>query len=130
MAVRIVINVVNGVVQSPPRANANRIEQDVIWIINNPPNSGITFTNPPIEFVTPPPAGYNPWPGTAVTQDPQQRNQWNASVNKRLAPGSSSELYKYDIVWTTGRLDPDLGNDPIPPTTEDDKDKDKDKDKP
>lgn len=132
VAVRIVINVVNGVVQGPPRANANRIEQDVIWIVNNPSGSGITFANPPIEFVTSPPSGYNPWPGSAVTQDPQNPNQWTANVNKRLAPGSPSELYKYDIVWTTGRLDPDLGNDPYPPTTEDDQgeNEDKDKDKP
>lgn len=129
MAVRIVINVIGGVVQSPPRANANRIEQQVVWIINNPPNSGITFANPPIEFVSPPPAGYNPWPGTTVTQDSGSPNQWVANVDKVLMPGGIPELYKYDIVWTTGRLDPDLQNDPVPPYGEED-DKDKDKDKP
>jgi hypothetical protein len=129
VTVRIVINVTNGVVQSPPRANANRIEQDVTWIINNPQGSGITFANPPIEFIKPAPAGYNDWPGTAVTQDPQNPNQWNASVNKRLPPGSNPELYKYDIVWTTGRLDPEIGNNPVPPDDRDE-DEDKDKDKP
>lgn len=131
MAVRIVINVVNGVVQSPPRANANRIEQDVVWIINNPSGSGITFANPPIEFVAPAPTGYDAWPGSAVNQDPQSPNQWNANVNFRVPAGSPSQLYKYDIVWTTGRLDPDISNDPYPPGDgNEDKDKDKDKDKP
>ena len=129
MALRIVINVNNGVVQSPPRANANRIEQDVTWIINNPHGSGITFGNPPIEFTTPAPQGYNNWPGSPVTKDPRNPNQWNASVNKRLPPGTNPELYKYDIVWTDGRLDPEIGNNPVPPDDRDE-DKDKDKDKP
>lgn len=123
--VAIPINVTNGVVQQPPRRNADRIDQQVIWTINNPQGSGITFANPPIEFVPPPP-GYNPWPGTAVTPGPGP-NQWQANVNKSLPPGTPAELYKYDIVWTTGRLDPDLGNTDYPPTSEEDP---KGKDKP
>lgn len=129
MTVKITINVTDGVVQEPPRANANRIDQDVTWIINNPPGSGITFEDPPIVFANPAPKNYDSWPGTPVTKDPRTPNQWNASVNKRLDPGSNPEVYKYDIVWTTGSLDPDLGNEPVPPDDRDE-DKDKDKDKP
>lgn len=125
--VQIVINVVNGVVQQPPTGVANRNDQTVIWIINNPPGSGITFAAPPVVFPTPPPTGYDPWPGGAVVPGTGP-NQWTTNVGLQLPPGQSQK-YKYDIVWTTGRMDPDLENQGYPPLPEKDKDKDKDKDR-
>ena len=124
--VNIPINVVGGNVQQPPVGVANRLNQTVIWTISNPSGSGITFANPPIVFPSPPPAGYNSWPGSAVTSGPGA-NQWTANVNLEL-PSGQNQTYKYDIVWTTGRMDPDLENQGYPPG-EDEKDKDKDKDK-
>lgn len=125
--VRITINVVNGAVQQPPPGVANRIDQTVVWTINNQPGSGITFADPPVVFPSPAPAGYDRWPGGAVTAGPGP-NQWTTNVGLQVPPGQS-QRYKYDIVWTTGTMDPDIENQGYPPTEEDDKDKDKDKDK-
>jgi hypothetical protein len=119
--VNIAINVVNGTVQTPPRGNANRSKQQIVWTISNPPGSGITFNDPPVVFPSPPPAGYSPWAGTAVTAGPGP-NQYQANVNQLVPVGSPELLYKYDIVWTTGSLDPDIGNQGYPPGSDDDDD--------
>ena len=112
--VNIPINVVGGVVQSPPTGVANRLDQDIVWTISNPPGSGITFQSPPVVFPSPPPAGYDPWVGTNPVKPGPGPNQWKASVNEILPPGTTKQ-YKYDVVWTTGSLDPDITNQGYPP---------------
>ena len=57
--VRIVINVVNGVVQQPPPGVANRLDQTVVWTVNNPTGSGITFAEPPVVFPNPAQSTHN-----------------------------------------------------------------------
>jgi len=121
--VNIPVTVVGGVVQMPPIGNADRANQKIVWTIANPPGSGITFANPPFVFDNPPPAGFDPWPGSAVTAGPGA-NQWQANVNKLIPGGGTSEKYKYDIVWTTGRMDPEIQNEGFPRFKEK-KDKDK-----
>jgi hypothetical protein len=118
--VNIPITVQHGTVQTPAKGTANRINQQIIWTISNPPGSGITFANPPVVFPSPPPSGYAPWVGSTPVAGPGA-NQWQANVNQVLAPGSTPLTYKYDIVWTTGRLDPDIGNEPYPSLPEDEK---------
>jgi hypothetical protein len=116
--VNIPINVVSGVVQNPPTGNANRVDQQIVWTISNPPGSGITFQSPPVVFPTPPPTGYNRWVGTNPGQPGPGPNQWQANVGEVL-PVGSSKVYKYDIRWTAGSLDPDISNQGYPPSTSD-----------
>ena len=125
--VNIPITVQNGSVIPPAKGTANRVNQTIVWTISNPAGSGITFSNPPVVFPSPPPSGYAPWVGSTPRPGPGA-NQWQADVNQVLPPGSPEINYKYDIVWTTGRLDPDIGNQGYPTEEDEDEKPPKDKD--
>ena len=118
--VNIPVNVVQGVLQTPAKGNADKNNQKIVWIISNPPNSGIDFstTTSPFVFPSPPPAGYDPWPGT-VPVPGGAPNQWEADVNDVL-PNNAVRNYKYDILYTDANgaqtMDPEIENQGYPPS--------------
>ena len=77
--------------------------------------SNTSFASPPVEFQTPPPAGFDQWKGT-VTQDSKNPRIWIADARDPIPVGGAPKTYKYDVVAADGkRLDPDIDNDPWPP---------------
>src|SRR5687767_10354792 len=120
--VNIPVNVVQGVLQTPAKGVANKLNQQIIWTISNPPNSGVTFssTTSPFVFPTPPPSGYDQWPGGIPTPGPGA-NQWQVDVNDQL-PNGQTQTYKYDINYTNTHgpqtMDPEIENQGYPPSPE------------
>jgi hypothetical protein len=98
----------NGGVQNPGKITVTSSDQTITWTLHP---SAASFAAQPIVFATPPPSGYNAWPGSAPTVN---GNTVTANTNKPLSPGHSAQKYKYNIVWNGGELDPEIEN-TVPP---------------
>jgi hypothetical protein len=93
----------NGSVQNPGKIHLTKDDQTITFNLRP---SAANFAAQPIVFATPPPAGYNAWPGPAPTVN---GNTVTANCNRPLGTGQTQK-YKYNIVWNGGELDPDIEN--------------------
>lgn len=81
------------------------VEQDITW--NLRPSAASFDPTAPISFPNPPPAGYDPWPGSAPRLS---GNTVTASVNKPLGVGQTQK-YKYTVKLANGQTyDPVVEN--------------------
>ena len=79
-------------------------DQTITW--NLVPHAA-AFAAQPIDFPDPPPAGYDRWPGSAVTVNGHFAT---AQVNKQIG-GGRTERYKYTVYLANGQeFDPEVQN--------------------
>jgi hypothetical protein len=100
----VILTFSNGGVQGPANTPQLTVNDQTITFELRP--SAADFAAHPIVFATPPPAGYNAWPGSAPTVN---GNTVTAHCNRPLGRGQRQK-YKYNIVWNGGELDPEIEN--------------------
>lgn len=94
----------NGTVQNPGKVTVTSADQTITWVLHP---SAASFAAQPIVFPTPPPSGYNHWPGGTPAVS---GNNVTVDTKQVLSPEQAKQSYKYNIVWNGGELDPDIEN--------------------
>lgn len=112
----VIVNINSGTVTiNPPKvitSTNSAIGLTVVWNINN--DGSIPLASPPIAFPSPPPPGFNPYTGSAVTPAPGGGDRWQATMVPQ--PSGVTQVYKYNVVYASGGFyDPEVENQGVPP---------------
>lgn len=101
----VTVNANNPGQPNPDPVPVTPVDQNLTW--NLRPSAASFDATAPISFPNPPPAGYDPWPGSAPVLS---GNSVTASVNKTLGAGQR-QRYKYTVKLANGQTyDPEVEN--------------------